>query len=109
MNKQYIPSLIMHARKRADLPSDYALAKQIGVSQSAVTGWRHGRTLPVGGAAVQLAEAAGVDPGALILWSMAHQTITRWPGSGRRAVTLLQKVLPKSALVPHRSGLQPWS
>lgn len=57
----YINNLIDQARTRANLPSDYALAKAIGISQSNVTGWRKGKRHPSDEEAVQLATLAGLE------------------------------------------------
>lgn len=53
--------LLEKAKQRANLPSNYALAKAINVPQSTVTGWVKGRRHPSNEEAVQLATLAGLD------------------------------------------------
>ena len=56
-----INDLIDKAKTRANLPSDYALAKVLGIKNGVVTHWRKGRRHPSNGEAVQLAVLAGMD------------------------------------------------
>lgn len=57
----YVNDLIDQARNHANLTSDYALAKALGISQSNVTGWRKGKRHPSDEEAVQLATLAGLE------------------------------------------------
>lgn len=57
----FIDKLLDDAKARANLPSDYALAKAIGIERSVVSAWRKGRKHPSNEEAVQLATLAGLD------------------------------------------------
>ncbi len=57
----YVNDLLDQAKNRANLPSDYALAKALGISQSNVTGWRKSKRHPSDEEAVQLATLAGLE------------------------------------------------
>lgn len=63
MNTQ---QLLDAAKAAQALPSDYALAARMGISRSAVSGYRHGRTRPDDTMAARLAELAGLDPDATV-------------------------------------------
>lgn len=52
--------LIEKAKTRANLPSDYALAKALGTERQIVSGWRKGTRHPSNTEAVQLATLAGL-------------------------------------------------
>lgn len=56
-----INELLDQAKKRANLPSDYALAKAIGVQTGIVSHWRKSKRHPSDEEAVQLATLAGID------------------------------------------------
>lgn len=57
-----INELIDTAKKKADLETDYKLAKAIGLSQAGiVSSWRKGTKHPSNEEAVQLATLAGLD------------------------------------------------
>lgn len=56
-----IVELLEQAKTRANLPSDYALAKAIGVKTGHVSDWRKGKRHPSDDEAVQLATLAGMD------------------------------------------------
>lgn len=55
-----IIELIERAKTRANLSSDYALAKALGIPQSIVTHWRKGKRHPSNDEAIQLATLAGI-------------------------------------------------
>lgn len=54
--------LLDQARQVAGLPSDYALAKVLGVTTQLVSNWRHGRKYPSSFALFKLALLARRDP-----------------------------------------------
>jgi hypothetical protein len=56
-----INALLDQAKTRANLPSDYALAKALGIPQSNTTNWRKGKRHPSNEEAVQLATLAGLN------------------------------------------------
>ena len=56
-----LTDLLEEAKSRANLPSDYALAKVLGIPQSIVTGWKKGKRHPSNEEAVKLATLAGLD------------------------------------------------
>ncbi|WP_404989555.1 helix-turn-helix domain-containing protein [Caballeronia sp. LZ016] len=49
-------------RDRLDLPSDYAIAKALGVTRSAISSYRTGRTVPDDLVCARIAAALGVEP-----------------------------------------------
>ena len=53
--------LIEQAKTRANLPSDYALAKALGIQTGIVANWRKGKRHPSNQEAIQLATLAGLD------------------------------------------------
>ena len=56
-----ITELLDRAKERANLSSDYALAKAIGIPAGNLSNIRKGRTHPSNAEAVQLATLAGLD------------------------------------------------
>lgn len=56
-----IEELLDRAKKKADLASDYALAKAMGKHTGTVANWRKGKQHPSVDEAVQLATLAGLD------------------------------------------------
>lgn len=56
-----ISELLDRARTQANLPSDYALAKVLGIDRSIVSGWRKGKKHPSNEDAVKLATLAGLE------------------------------------------------
>lgn len=56
-----IIELLDKAKTRANLSSDYALAKALGIDRGIVSRWRKGKEHPSNEAAVQLATLAGLD------------------------------------------------
>lgn len=56
-----IIELMERAKMRANLPSDYALAKALGTERQIVSGWRKGKRHPSNTEAVQLATLAGLN------------------------------------------------
>lgn len=63
-----IKDLIEKAKLRANLPSDYALAKAMAIPQSTVTGWNKGNRHPSNDEAIQLATLAGLNEMEVIAW-----------------------------------------
>lgn len=49
-------------RERHDLPSDYAIAKTLGVTRAAISKYRCGRTLPDDLVCARIADAIGCEP-----------------------------------------------
>ena len=58
--------LLDQARQVANLPSDYAVAKRLGISSQIVSEWRHARKYPGALATFQLAEMAKRNPAEVI-------------------------------------------
>ena len=56
-----ISELLDRAKTHASLPSDYALAKVLGIDRSIVSGWRKGKKHPSNEDAVKLATLAGLE------------------------------------------------
>jgi hypothetical protein len=56
-----IKDLLDQAKERANLGSDYALAKAMGIQTGIVANWRKGKRHPSNEEAVQLAVLAGLD------------------------------------------------
>lgn len=56
-----IIELLDQAKNRANLPSDYALAKALGVKTGHVSDWRKGKRHPSDEEAIQLATLAGLE------------------------------------------------
>lgn len=56
-----ILELIENAKHKANLNSDYALAKAMGIDRAVVSQWRAGKRHPSNEEAVQLATLAGID------------------------------------------------
>jgi plasmid maintenance system antidote protein VapI len=53
--------LMEKAKKRANIESDYALAKAMGLDRKIISAWRNGKRHPSTEEAVQLATLAGLD------------------------------------------------
>lgn len=56
-----IIELLDEAKKRANLPSDYALSKATGIPQNIISRWKNGKRHPSNEEAVKLAALAGLD------------------------------------------------
>lgn len=56
-----IDELLDKAKTRSNLPSDYALAKAMGIERQIISQWRKGRRHPSNEEAVQLATLAGLE------------------------------------------------
>lgn len=56
-----IIELLDSAKSRANIPSDYALAKVLGIERQIVSAWRKGRKHPSNEEAVKLATLAGIE------------------------------------------------
>lgn len=71
--------------------SEYKVAKQLGIPQSHIWGWRHGTRSCSAEDRALLADIAGVDPFAEIAEAMAE----RWAGKpkGERLSAILSKRL----------------
>ncbi len=63
-----ITDLMEKAKTRANLPSDYALAKAMGVERQVVSGWKKGKRHPSNDEAIQLATLAGLNEMEVIAW-----------------------------------------
>lgn len=63
-----INELLEKAKTRANLASDYALAKALDIPQSIVTGWKKGKRHPSNNEAIQLATLAGLNEMEVIAW-----------------------------------------
>jgi len=61
-----ITELLDRAKERSNLPSDYALAKVLGVQTGIVANWRKEKRHPSNEEAVKLATLAGLDEMAVI-------------------------------------------
>lgn len=70
-----IIELMDKARARANLPSDYALAKAMGIDRSIVSQWRKGKKHPGTTEAAQLATLAGLEEMPVIA-QIEYQTAT---------------------------------
>lgn len=57
----FISDLLDQAKARANLTSDYALAKALGIQTGIVSNWRKGKRHPSDEEAIQLATLAGRD------------------------------------------------
>lgn len=89
------------ARSRLDLPSDYALAKALGLTRAAVSRYRCGAGLPDDLACVQIAEAIGCEPMeviAAINYQRAKTDVERaiWEGLWGKAAGAFVLSLPAS-------------
>lgn len=104
----YISGVIELAKKNTSCESAYCLAKKVGISQPAIQQWINRGTLPSGVPAMRLANAAGIDAGAFVLWSAARQMERRFPNASSEALNTLQRSLKKTDLAPRGSGLNPW-
>ena len=56
-----VMEIVERAKTKADLPSDYALAKAMGIERQVISQWRGGKRHPSNEEAVQLATLAGLD------------------------------------------------
>lgn len=57
-----VQGLIDAAKAAQGIPSNYRLARVLGVTELTVANWKHGRKAPDDGAALRLAAMAGLDP-----------------------------------------------
>jgi len=71
-----IVKLIDRAKENAGIPSDTALARELGTSQASVWAWRDGRAAPRPENAQQLAELAGEDPAITVLETLQRSAKT---------------------------------
>ncbi len=56
-----IEELLNQAKSRANLPTDYALAKVLGIERQIISQWKKGNRHPSNEEAVKLATLAGLD------------------------------------------------
>lgn len=60
-------------KTRYDLPSDYALARQLGVSKQCVSNWRHGHTMD-DSSALRVARLLDIPPGDVLVYLRAQRS-----------------------------------
>jgi transcriptional regulator with XRE-family HTH domain len=63
-----LSNILDQARSASDIPSDYALAKRLGIPTQHISNWRNGRGFPSPLISFQLAKLAQLDPGQVIAW-----------------------------------------
>lgn len=68
------------------IPSDYRLARFLGVTDNTVSNWQHGRRRPDDAMALRLAELAGVDPGAVLAGLAAERATDAGAAAAWRSV-----------------------
>ena len=61
-----IQQLLAAAKIGAAIPSNYRLARVLGVTDNTVGNWQNGRALPSDATVGQLAQMAGIDPDAAV-------------------------------------------
>lgn len=61
-----VQDLLMQARTHQGWPSNYRLAKELGVLEKTVSNWQNGRRLPDDEMSVRLAQLAGIPPGRVL-------------------------------------------
>ncbi|MFY7915873.1 MAG: DUF3693 domain-containing protein [Rubrivivax sp.] len=61
-----IQELLSAAKTGAGIPSNYRLARVLGVSDNTVGNWQHGRAFPDDEMAARLAAMGHLDPGAVV-------------------------------------------
>lgn len=61
-----IQQLLTAAKTGAAIPSNYRLARVLGVTDNTVANWQNGRALPSDATVGQLAQMAGLDPDAAV-------------------------------------------
>lgn len=81
--------LLDAAKKRQSLPSDYKLGLTLGLSDSALSNYRNGRSHPDDATASRLAELAGLDAGYVVACMHAERAKTQdarvlWRGIAAR-------------------------
>lgn len=106
--QEYIAGVIALAQTNTGSMNPNQLAKHLGVSQGAVSTWQRGVSYPSGQAAIALATAAGLSPGAFLLWSLAQQHGQRFPDAADWALAHLKSTTKKSALSPRGIKVSPW-
>lgn len=62
----YVHTLLTAAKQAKGIPSNYRLARVMGVSDNTLNNWQSGRAMPGEVQAVRLAEMAGIDPGVVL-------------------------------------------
>lgn len=78
----YVHSLLTAAKTAQGIPSNYRLARVLGVSDNTLNNWQSGRAAPSDLQAIRLAEMAGIDPAAVL----AELAAARAKDDGTRAV-----------------------
>jgi hypothetical protein len=63
-----IIEIIEQAKTRANLKSDYALSKAMGINTGIVSNWKKGKQSPSDEESIQLATLAGLDEMQVIAW-----------------------------------------
>lgn len=58
--------LLRQAKQRQGIPSNYRLARVLGVTDQTLTNWNTGKKAPADNYAVRLAEMAGIEPGIVL-------------------------------------------
>lgn len=69
-----IEQVLDRAKQVQKVPSDYKLALTIGIGESALANYRHGRSFPDPAACKKLAAALGEDPALLMVEMQAQRT-----------------------------------
>jgi transcriptional regulator with XRE-family HTH domain len=89
-----IADLLDRARSRANIPSDYKLADVLGITRSAVSSWRMGKSYPDERALGQLCALSGDDPG---IWAANVQAERAQSPEGKNMWLLVAKRLAGGA------------
>lgn len=79
-----VQELLSAAKAAQGIPSNYRLARVMGVTDNTLNNWQSGRVLPSEGAILTLASMAGVDPGPVL----AEVAAMRQPEGALRAAWL---------------------
>lgn len=61
-----IQQLLTAAKTGAAIPSNYRLARVLGVTDNTLTRWQHGRNFPDDAMTVRLAQMGGLDPASVV-------------------------------------------
>lgn len=69
-----IQELLTAAKQGAGIPSNYRLARVLGVSDNSLNRWQHARGFPDDVTAARLAQMGGLDPGAVVAAMHAQRT-----------------------------------
>jgi len=100
------PELLDAARKRAGIPSDYALAARLSVTRATVSGWRNGRGVPDVTHAATLADLAGLDwPEVFAALELQRAELAHLPANVAAWRSILQRLGGAAAAVAMVAGL----